>query len=127
MCRSGSCNPKRFNRLVGREEEGGGREQLVLHCLLGEPVHTFLQALRSFLAANPREFLILDFQHLYQFTGADHAAILRLMQTLFTNKICPCPARQADIVPMYFSCFFCFFGGGRLGRSEGGAKSTLYF
>ncbi len=82
---------------MGCEDSGGADEPVVLHCLYGEPAHTFLGAMSRFLAANPREFLILDFQHLYKFSCQDHAAILHRVQTLFGSRICPCPARQANI------------------------------
>jgi hypothetical protein len=89
-------DPQHWFRLVGCEDSGGAAEPVVLHCLYGEPAHTFLGAMSRFLAANPREFLILDFQHLYKFSCQDHAAILHRVQTLFGSRICPCPARQAS-------------------------------
>ena len=89
-------NNSSLTRLVAREE-GGQRELQVLHCLYGEPVLAFLQSGAAFLAKNPREFVILDFQHLYQFTSGDHATMLQLISQQLGSRLCPSPSRQAAL------------------------------
>ena len=47
--------------------------------------------IESFLSARPKEIVILDFQHLYQFRCVDHNILLKLLVETFQEKICPRP------------------------------------
>ena len=60
----------------------------VLHCLTGDLISEVLHTLSSWLEAHPGEVIILDFQHLYQFTEADHHHLVRMVLTQFHGKLC---------------------------------------
>jgi hypothetical protein len=118
-----------MRRLAAREESGV-RDWVVLHCLYGEPVQIFLQEVASWLAQNPREFLILDFQHVYQFSGQDHANLVQLILRLFTTRICPCPARKAKAAALIRKGEHTFFfnqssGSGTVGLPGSGSVIGL--
>jgi len=76
-------------RLVSESVETD--EFRVLHCLVGDIVLPALKEMSQFLDNNPGEVLIIDFQHLYQFTAQGHKELVRQILDIFGKKICPCP------------------------------------
>ena len=51
----------------------------VIHCLMGDLISSVLDTLSSWLESHRGEIVILDFQHFYQFSPADHQALVRLL------------------------------------------------
>lgn len=60
-----------------------------VHALYGDPVMKELMNIKTFLMSHTKEILILDFQHFYQFSEADHNRLLSILKSLFHNMICP--------------------------------------
>jgi hypothetical protein len=60
-----------------------------VHALYGDPVMKELINIKTFLMSHTKEILILDFQHFYQFSKADHNRLLTILKSLFHNMICP--------------------------------------
>lgn len=66
-------------------------EFYTVHALYGDPVVKELMNIKAFLVSHSKEILILDFQHFYKFSEADHNRLLLLLKSLFHNMICPYP------------------------------------
>jgi len=60
-----------------------------VHALYGDPVIKELVNIKEFLITHTKEMLILDFQHFYNFSEADHNRLLSVLNLLFNNMICP--------------------------------------
>lgn len=60
-----------------------------VHALYGDPVLKELMNIKSFLMSHTKEILVLDFQHFYQFSEADHMRLSSILKSLFHNMICP--------------------------------------
>ncbi|KAH3880221.1 PI-PLC X domain-containing protein 2-like [Dreissena polymorpha] len=66
-------------------------EYRFVHGLYGEQVsHTFGE-INMFLANNPREIVILDFNHFYNMTQRDHELLIQMIQSTFMNALVPPP------------------------------------
>lgn len=61
-----------------------------VHALYGDPVMKELVNIKTFLESHTKEILILDFQHFYHFSEADHNRLSLVLKSLFHSKICPC-------------------------------------
>ncbi|VVC40810.1 Phosphatidylinositol-specific phospholipase C, X domain,PLC-like phosphodiesterase, TIM beta/alpha-barrel [Cinara cedri] len=60
-----------------------------VHALYGNPIMKELRNIKAFLKSHSKEFLVLDFQHFYNFSESDHSRLLSILKLLFHNKICP--------------------------------------
>lgn len=60
-----------------------------VHALYGEPVMNELVNIKTFLESHSQEIIILDFQHFYNFSEADHNRLTSVLKSLFYNIICP--------------------------------------
>ena len=71
----------------------------IVHGLVGGPVLEVLEQVSAFLAANPHEIVILDFQHFYEVSQAQQAALLGQCLELFGVAGCipPEKAKTATI------------------------------
>ncbi|KAF4532764.1 hypothetical protein B566_EDAN003544 [Ephemera danica] len=67
----------------------GLQNPVVAHGLYGEEVGPLLALVDTFLASHPGEVLVLDFQHFYDFTAADHSRLISVLQDLFGPRLCP--------------------------------------
>ena len=62
----------------------------VVHGLYGHPINSLLLDLHTFLKAHPKEVVILDFNHFYNFTDDLHGRMVEMIQRYFDNMlICP--------------------------------------
>lgn len=71
-------------RLCGRP---GSPDVYVTHGLYGHRLKDILVEVSEFLEENPKEFLILDFNHFYNMTSVDHREVLILIISAFREKI----------------------------------------
>lgn len=55
----------------------------VLHCLYGQEILDILKDIQTFLDDHLQEVVILDFQHFFQCSDADHAFLINQIQTIF--------------------------------------------
>lgn len=60
-----------------------------VHALYGDPVMKELVNIKEFLVTHTKEILVLDFQHFYNFSEADHNQLSSVLKLLFHNMICP--------------------------------------
>lgn len=60
-----------------------------VHALFGDPVMKELVNIKSFLISHAKEIIVLDFQHFYGFSEADHSRLSSVLKSLFHNMICP--------------------------------------
>ena len=60
-----------------------------LHALFGDPIGPILSDIDAFLEAHPKEVVILDFQHVYEFRTRDHEALVDKLVKTFGAKLCP--------------------------------------
>ena len=60
----------------------------VIHCLLGDLITSVLDTLTTWLESHRGEIVILDFQHFYQFSRADHHELIRLLLTKLEGRLC---------------------------------------
>ena len=60
----------------------------VIHCLLGDLISSVLDTLASWLESHRTEVVILDLQHFYQFSPADHQELIRLVLTRLAGRLC---------------------------------------
>lgn len=60
-----------------------------VHALYGDPVMKELENIKTFLMLHSNEILVLDFQHFYNFSEADHDRLSSVLKSLFHNMICP--------------------------------------
>uniref|UniRef100_A0A915ABL8 PI-PLC X domain-containing protein 3 n=2 Tax=Parascaris TaxID=6254 RepID=A0A915ABL8_PARUN len=62
----------------------------VLHALYGEELHRVLSEMNSFLEAHPREVIVVDFNHLYNFNVIAYKHLLKVVEVTFGHaKLCP--------------------------------------
>jgi len=66
----------------------GGNVIRVIHCLLGDNIINILTKVATFLQQHPRELVILDFQHLFNFSCTDHDYLIKSMQAIFGTMLC---------------------------------------
>ena len=59
------------------------------HAFFGPPVSVAFDAVNAFLAANPQEVVILDFNHFYAMNGEAHDRLALAIETQFGNKLIP--------------------------------------
>ena len=60
-----------------------------LHALFGDPIGPILSDIDAFLEAHPKEVVILDFQHVFEFKCNDHEALVDKLFKTFGDKLCP--------------------------------------
>lgn len=60
-----------------------------VHALFGDPVMKELVNMKAFLVSHAKEIIVLDFQHFYNFSEADHNRLSLVLKSLFCNMICP--------------------------------------
>ena len=72
----------------------------VIHCLLGDRISSVLDTLSTWLESHRGEIVILDFQHFYKFSPADHQELIRLLLTKLDGRLCP---RQQDLSQLTLS------------------------
>jgi len=60
-----------------------------VHALYGDPVMKELVNIKEFLVTHTKEILVMDFQHFYNFSEADHNRLSSVLKLLFHNMICP--------------------------------------
>jgi len=60
----------------------------VIHCLLGDNILNILIKLATFLRQHPQELVILDFQHLFNFSCADHDYVCKSLHGIFGSMLC---------------------------------------
>lgn len=59
----------------------------ILHGLYGPEIHDILKETRAFTTNHPGEVVILDFQHFFDCSDADHKAIIGLIRSAFGSKL----------------------------------------
>uniref|UniRef100_A0A8R1TTH7 C-CAP/cofactor C-like domain-containing protein n=1 Tax=Onchocerca volvulus TaxID=6282 RepID=A0A8R1TTH7_ONCVO len=60
----------------------------VLHALYGDCIEQLLLYINIFLDAHPREIVILDFNHLYNFNSNEYIKFLEMVENVFGRKLC---------------------------------------
>lgn len=80
-------------RLATKDETDG---IYFCHGLYGAKVNDVFQDIRDFLDSHPKEIVILDSQHFYAFTDADHDNYICLLEGMFPTMLCPIPPNAAD-------------------------------
>ena len=52
-------------------------------------MHRLSEEMHSIFRSNPKEIVILDFQHAYAMSGDDRRSVTQLLEDTFGSKICP--------------------------------------
>jgi len=60
-----------------------------VHALYGDIVMKALVNIKEFLMSHTKEIIVLDFQHFYNFSEADHNRLSLILKSVFLNMICP--------------------------------------
>ncbi|VDO33667.1 unnamed protein product [Onchocerca flexuosa] len=60
----------------------------VLHALYGNCIEQLLLYINIFLDTHPREIVILDFNHLYNFNSSEYIKFLKMVESVFGRKLC---------------------------------------
>lgn len=60
----------------------------VLHALYGSCIEQLLSLINSFLNNHPKEVVILDFNHLYNFNVLEYIKFLEMVENVFGRKLC---------------------------------------
>lgn len=60
-----------------------------LHGLYGDEITQHLKSVYDWLVEHPKEVIILDFQHFYNFNSIDHRTLINKLNNIFAEKICP--------------------------------------
>ncbi|KAF2354257.1 PLC-like phosphodiesterase TIM beta/alpha-barrel domain [Trinorchestia longiramus] len=71
-----------------RVMEREGRFYFV-HGLFGDDMQIVLEEISSFLWTQPSEVVLLDFQHLYEFSPAHHRGLVATIEQAFRGALCP--------------------------------------
>jgi hypothetical protein len=74
---------------VAKSDEDG--QLYFTHSLLGASVLKELYEVAAFLKRQPKEIVILDFQHFYGMASADHVRLARNLDSIFRNKLVTSP------------------------------------
>ena len=56
-----------------------------------------LEEINECLSTHREEVVILDFQHIYDFTTLDHKFLIEKIQSIFQFKLCPEPREVTDV------------------------------
>ncbi|XP_023333041.1 PI-PLC X domain-containing protein 3 isoform X2 [Eurytemora carolleeae] len=80
-------------------------EFVIIHCLFGEPIQNILSKIKLFLQENPGEIVILDFQHLYNFTPENNMELENHVKQEFGESICPCPQDPGEVSLDFMNSF----------------------
>ena len=79
-----------FDLRVAPGKDSESSEQVFFtHGLLCSKVEPALREVASFLDENPRELVLLDFNHFYKMTDSSHKNLYDLILNIFGKKICP--------------------------------------
>lgn len=63
----------------------------VLHALYGDELQQILCEMNKFLEKHSREVVILDFNHLYNFSSQSYKEFMKIIESVFSvAKLCPC-------------------------------------
>lgn len=62
-----------------------------VHGLYGASISSLLGEISQFLNAHPKEVVLLDFNHFYNISAAQHQQIVNGIISLFGSKLCPAP------------------------------------
>ncbi|XP_014215853.1 PI-PLC X domain-containing protein 3 [Copidosoma floridanum] len=65
-----------------------------LHGLYGSEIGEPLREVANWLDAHPRELVILDFQHFYDFEEVRHRGLIDQLRAIFHRKMCPVSHHQ---------------------------------
>ncbi|KAK6628438.1 hypothetical protein RUM43_002252 [Polyplax serrata] len=68
----------------------------ISHGLYGGKILHFLEIINEFLSSHPKEIVILDFQHFYQFDQEHHERMISALLHIFGGKICRRQRRMRD-------------------------------
>ncbi|XP_053982872.1 PI-PLC X domain-containing protein 3 [Hylaeus volcanicus] len=60
-----------------------------LHGLYGSTIYQPLREVAEWLASHSNEIVVLDFQHFYSFTEANHRHLVETIFRIFQRKLCP--------------------------------------
>lgn len=74
-----------------------GSKLLACHGLYGMEVINALEEINECLNEHPEEVVILDFQHIYDFTTLDHRLLIEKIHSIFQSKLCPEPTNVIDV------------------------------
>ncbi|XP_065220121.1 PI-PLC X domain-containing protein 2 [Planococcus citri] len=74
-----------------------GSKLLACHGLYGMEVIDALEEINECLNEHPEEVVILDFQHIYDFTSMDHRFLMGKIHSIFQFKLCPEPKNVTDV------------------------------
>ncbi|VDK48770.1 unnamed protein product [Anisakis simplex] len=67
----------------------------VVHALYGAELYRLLNEMNAFLESHPKEVIIIDFNHLYNFNAITYKQLLKSIEIAFNpQKLCP---RQDDL------------------------------
>jgi hypothetical protein len=61
----------------------------ICHALAGDPIGTVIDAVAAFSANHPMELVILDFNHFYSMSAADHAALASRLSAALGSRLAP--------------------------------------
>ena len=59
------------------------------HALAGDPLSTVINAVATFSANHPMELIVLDFNHFYNMTAADHASLASMLSSALGSRLAP--------------------------------------
>ena len=88
------CAISKASASLMTEAVKGKPDLRIVHGLVGGPVLEVLEQVSAFLAANAHEIVILDFQHFYQVSQAQQAALLGQCLELFGVAGCIPPEKK---------------------------------
>lgn len=88
-----------FDLRPGAADNGKGDELLIVHSLYGGNVLNMIDDVARFLAAHPREVVILDISHFTAMSDAHHATLMARIKTAFEGRLVPPPAAPSAADP----------------------------
>lgn len=69
--------------------KSGTNDICFLHGLYGASIEQPLRDVADWLSSHSGEVLILDFQHFYEFDDKLHQVLIKIIETIFKEKLCP--------------------------------------
>ncbi|HHG85955.1 MAG TPA: hypothetical protein ENJ82_14505 [Bacteroidetes bacterium] len=67
-------------------------QMYIVHTMYGGLLSDLIAAVKAFATANPKEIILLDFNHFYEMTAASHKQLVGEMLTAFGSKMVPAAA-----------------------------------
>ena len=77
-----------------------------VHGCYGYAISGMLKDMKTFLDSNPKEILIVDFNHFYSFTDQLHEDFVSLVLQQFKDLLYPCDGKQANVVNVCLKKFW---------------------